>query len=203
MRHLTILTLTAALFTTALAADTLPPDAEQQIAGAVTPAPEDLRDGATVLGRSGDDPKLITLRQGTGDLVCLADDPSDERFHVACYFKELEPFMARGRQLRAQGVERNEIRSTREKEIEAGTLDMPRGPTALYSYTGPAGSFDPATGTVDGANRVHVIYIPYATSESTGLSPAPATGTPWLMSPGKPWAHIMLVQPAATEEKEE
>ncbi len=204
MRHLAIptlaLSLAAALFATALAAETLPANAEQQIAAAVTPVPEDLRDGATVLGYAADH-QLITLRQGAGDLVCLADDPRDERFHVACYFKGLEPFMARGRELRAQGVERDEVRSTREKEIDEGTLDMPRGPTALYSYTGPAGSFDPATGDVHGANRVHVVYIPYATSESTGLSPTPATGTPWLMSAGKPWAHIMLVQPAATEEE--
>ena len=171
------------------------------MAGAVTPAPEDLRDGATILGYA-DDHQLITLREGTGDLVCLADDPRDERFHAACYFKSLDPFMARGRELKAQGVERDQIRSRREKEIAEGTLEMPSGPTALYSYTGPAGSFDPVTGTVRGANRVHVVYIPYATPESTGLSPTPATGTPWLMNPGKPWAHIMLVQPAAAEKEE-
>ena len=78
---------------------------------------------------------------------------------------------------------------------------MPRQPTALYSLTGPAGSFDPATGAVRGANRVYVVYIPYATPETTGLSPTPATGTPWLMNPGKPWAHIMLVQPAEEESE--
>jgi hypothetical protein len=169
-----------------------------QIAGAVSPAPEDLRDGATVLGYSPSG-ELVTLRQGEGDLVCLADDPSDERFHVACYFKALEPFMARGRQLRAEKKERDEVLETRAAEIASGELEMPAGPSALYSLTGPAGSFDPATGEVTGANRTTVVYIPYATPESTGLSPQAAVGTPWIMSPGKPWAHIMLVQPAATE----
>lgn len=192
-----------ALGAAALAAEAPPADAATQIAGALSPAPEDLRPGATVLGYAADH-RLISLRQGDGELICLADDPRDERFHVACYFKGLEPFMARGRELRAQGVERQELLATRESEIAAGELEMPSQPTALYSLTGPPGSFDAATGTVRGANRVYVVYIPYATAESTGLSPTPATGTPWLMSPGKPWAHIMLVRPhpdPAAEEK--
>ena len=176
-------------------------DVQQQIAGAVAPAPEAMRAGATVLGYS-DSGDLVTLRQGEGDLICLADNPKDERFHAACYFKTLEPFMARGRELRAQGKERAEVLETREAELRSGKLEMPSGPSALYSMTGPAGSFDPATGIASGVNRTWVVYIPYATAESTGLSPQPATGTPWIMSPGKPWAHIMLVQPAETAEEE-
>ena len=176
-----------------------PPPAAEQIAGAVTPAPEGMRDAATVLGYSAAG-ELVTLRRGEGDLICLADDPEDERFHAACYYKALDPFMARGRELRAAGKERSEILETREAEIAGGKLEMPPGPTALYSLTGPAGSFDPATGTVSGANRTYVVYIPYATAESTGLSPQAAVGAPWIMSPGKPWAHIMLVQPAETED---
>ncbi len=187
------------LASTAAASD-LPADSAEQIAGAVSPAPEEMRAAATVLGYSSES-TLVTLRQGEGDLVCLADKPADERFHAACYFKALEPFMARGRELRAQGVERAEVLETREAEIESGKLEMPSGPTALYSLTGPIGSFDPATGEVTGANRTYVVYIPYATAESTGLSPQPAVGAPWIMSPGKPWSHIMLVQPAETEEE--
>ncbi|MEE8522969.1 MAG: hypothetical protein V3T72_03475 [Thermoanaerobaculia bacterium] len=179
-----------------------PADPATQIAAAVTPAPEDLRQGASVLGYS-DDGQLVSLRQGDGDLVCLADNPSDERFHVACYFKQLDPFMARGRELRAEGKKRDEIVAAREAEIQAGKLEMPSQPTALYSYTGPRDSFDPETGTVTGANHVYVVYIPYATAESTGLSATPTTGAPWLMAAGKPWAHIMLVQPAPTEEAAE
>ncbi len=172
-----------------------PPDAAAQIAGAVAPAPEDLRDSAKVLGYSAEG-ELVTLREGDGALICLADDPKDERYHAACYFKALEPFMARGRELRAAGKDRAEVLEIRAAEIESGKLEMPPGPSALYSLTGPAGSFDPATGTVTGANRTYVVYIPYATAESTGLSPEAATGTPWIMSPGQPWAHVMLVQPA-------
>ena len=88
----------------------------QQVAAAVQAAPAEFRDGAAVLGYN-DARKLITLREGKNDMVCLADDPSDsERFHVACYHKALEPFMARGRSLRASPPQRNTAGSPSETE---------------------------------------------------------------------------------------
>src|SRR4249919_201837 len=80
-----------------------PLTSSQQIAAAVLPAPTELRDGATVFGYDGKG-KLGVLRQGTGALNCLAPDPTGKDFHVACYHKSMEPFMARGRALRASGV---------------------------------------------------------------------------------------------------
>jgi len=201
MRHLSILVLALATLLPALGATAEdaggaaePPETSVQIAGAVVPAPEAERDAATVLGY-GPGGDLVTLRQGDGLLVCIADDPSDDRFHAACYHRDLEPFMARGRELRAGGMERGEVVATREKEIAAGDLPFPDGPAALYTVTGPAGAFDPATGELHGANRVYVLYTPYATAESTGLPTKEMTpGGPWIMATGKPWAHVMIVQ---------
>lgn len=165
------------------------PAAATQIAGAVLAAPEDRRAGAAVLGY---DPqgKLVTLRAGTNDLVCLADDPAAEGYNVACYHKDLEPFMARGRELTAQGVKGKAREDLRYKEVEAGTLKMPREPRTLYVLTGT--SFDAATSTVTKPYLRWVVYTPYATPESTGLSTSPSTGGPWLMFPGTPGAHIMI-----------
>lgn len=172
------------------------PPAADQIRGAVAPAPPDRRDGAAVLGYD-ETGALVELRAGTGDLVCLADDPADDRFHVACYHASLEPFMARGRELRARNVERTEILRIRREEIAAGQLDFPDGPAALYSLTGPLGSFDAEAQLVRGGNRVYSVYIARATAETTGLPLEPiGPGQPWLMSPGEPWAHIMIVQPS-------
>ena len=166
------------------------PAADVQIAAAVLAAPENRRADATVLGydTSG---AVVTLRQGSNDLVCLADDPRDEAFSVACYHKELEPFMARGRELRTQGVTGKEREERRWKEIDAGTLKMPREPRTLYVLTGSA--YDPASRKVTGSYLRWVLYTPYATAESTGL-PTKATGpgAPWLMFPGTPGAHIMI-----------
>jgi hypothetical protein len=192
-RMLSCLVLLAASGTPAQAADP-PPPREVQVAGAVTPAPPEDQADATVLGYAPDG-RLVTLREGRGELICLADDPTDDRFHVACYHRSLEPFMRRSRDLRAQGMERSELEDTREREIREGELEMPAQPTALYSYTGPAGSFDPESGQVRGARRVFVLYIPYATRQSTGLSPRQMTpGAPWIMAEGRPWAHVMIVQ---------
>jgi len=171
------------------------PDVDAQVNAATAPAPEDRRDGATVLGYNSLG-ELVTLREGTNDLLCLADDPSDERLHVVCYQRDLEPFMKRGRELAAEGKNRAESRAQRKAEIEAGTLPIPDQPSALYSLTGELSTYDPATGAIDGAAPLYVVYIPYATPESTGLSTsAPGPGAPWLMDPGEPWAHIMVVSP--------
>ena len=164
-----------------------------QIASAVMPAPAELRAGAAVLGYAADRPGLVELRKGTNDLVCLASDPARARFHVACYHKALEPFMARGRELRGGGMAPPAADSVRSAEAVSGKLAMPKQPAALYSLTGEVGALDPATGAVSGARPLYVVYIPFATAESTGLSAAPASGTPWIMFPGTPKAHIMFV----------
>ena len=179
----------AALVALAPAAGAQPP-AAQQIAAAVLPLPTEFRASATVLGY-GADHKLGTLRDGSGPYVCLAADPKRTDFHVACYHRSLEPFMARGRALRARGVTGERVDSARFAEVKAGTLRMPTQPAALYSLTG--GSFDAATNTAPGARPLYVVYMPGATPESTGIPAQPAQGTPWLMFPGTPKAHIMFV----------
>src|SRR5688500_19366299 len=92
----------------------LPP--AQQVAAAVQAARAELRDGAAVVGYN-DARKLVPLREGKNDMVCLADEPNVEEFHAACYHKALEPFMARGRSLRAEGVKGTQVDTVRFKEI--------------------------------------------------------------------------------------
>ena len=166
------------------------PPAPQQIAAAVLAAPKELRHDATVLGYSADG-KLTTLRKGTGPMVCLASNPGEKQFHVACYHQSLEPFMARGRFLRANGVPEKNVDSVRFDEVRAGTLAMPPNAAMLYSLTGPAGSFAPPPAPRRRRNRCSW-YLPNATVASTGLSATPVEGAPWIMDPGTPKARIML-----------
>jgi len=165
---------------------------DAQIAQAVLAAPEDRRAGAAVLGYEGG--TLVSLRPGTNDLICLADNPAVAGFSVACYHKDLEPFMARGRELTAKGVTEDKVRDqTRFDEIKAGTLPMPKEPRALHVMTGK--SID-AAGTVEGAYTRWVLYVPFATGEQLGLPTRPAgPGAPWLMDPGTGGAHIMISPP--------
>jgi len=130
------------------------------------------------------------LREGENELICVANDPSKTSFSVACYHRDLEPYMARGRELLAQkvtGQKRNEIRW---KEVAEGKLSLPREPRTLYILTGTG--FDVNTGKVADAYLRWVIYVPFATPESTGLSTKASDNAPWLMFPGTPGAHIMI-----------
>jgi hypothetical protein len=180
----------AGLVVTTVAAHAQIPSPDVQIAGAVQAAPADQRATASVIG-FGADGKHTTLRKGTGILVCLADDPKAEKFSVACYHTDLEPFMARGRELAALGTKgRGPAEDVRYKEIAAGTLAMPKVPALLTIVQGSA--FDATAGTVADAYTRWVIYTPGATPESTGLPTTPGPGAPWLMFPGTPGAHIMI-----------
>ena len=191
--------LAVGLFITCRPAAAQPPGPGLQVAGALAAAPEDRREGAAVLGYSPAG-ELVTLREGTNELICLADKPGDDRFHVACYHRSLEPYMRRGRELKAEGVESKESFRIRHEEADAGKLEMPKTPAALYNLGGPLSAFDPATGRVEGANWVWVVYTPWATEETTGLPTTPqAPGAPWIMRPGTASSHIMIVQPRKAE----
>ncbi len=169
------------------------PSPEAQIAMALQAAPEERRAGAAVLGYDAGG-QLVELRAGKNDLICLADDPKAEGISVACYHKDLEPFMARGRELTAQGVDQKARMATRFKEIESGTLPMPREARMLYVTTGKA--YDAAADTIAEAYTRWVIYVPFATAETTGLPTKPTgPGSPWLMDPGTAGAHIMISPP--------
>jgi len=165
------------------------PPAAEQIAGAVLPLPENLRAGATVLGY-GADGKMTLLRKGTGEMTCLASDPRQKEFHASCYHNDMEPFMARGRALRASGVTGGQVDTVRFKEVKEGKITMPKSPAALSQVFGE--SYDPVKNEVIKPQTLYVIYIPYATGKSTGLAERPFGKAPWVMFPGTPKAHLMF-----------
>ena len=166
--------------------------ADIQIKSALLAAPLEKRDSCTVYGYS-DGKQLILLRKGTNEMICLADNPDEPGFSVACYVKDLEPFMQRGRELRKRGIKDQQLFDEREKEVKAGTLLMPKQPAALYVYSAKDEEYNPATGEVKNGYLRYVIYIPYATVASTGLPIKPsADGMPWIMNPGTHSAHIMI-----------
>ena len=178
------------------------PTPERQIAAAVSPLPEALQKEAKVLGYD-EAGKLVTLRPGANEMICLADNPANPRFHVSCYHKTLDAFMARGRALRAQKLTEEQVASTRSRDVRAKRLAMPTRPAALYQYFAPRDSVDAGTGTVKGAQHLYVVYTPYATYKTTGISEAPVPGGPWIMFPGTPFAHLMIApqKPATVELK--
>lgn len=136
---------------------------------------------------------LTTLRDGTNEFVCLADDPHDQQWSVACYHRDLEPYMARGRELRADGATAETATAQRFEEVEEGKLELPEG-KVLYVLHGSGWNVEDQA--VEDPYLRWVIYRPWATAEETGLPTSPRSpGEPWLMDPGTLGAHIMITPP--------
>lgn len=196
--RLVALAATAALLTPAVAAaqamvaTAAPAPVAEQIAAAVLSLPAEFRDGAGVMGYRAQGGRLELLRPAKNGMLCLADDPGDDQFHVSCYHDSMDPFMARGRTLREAGTKGAQVDSVRFAEVRAGRIKMPSAPASLYQLFGPKGDFDAATGKASKSKALIVIYIPGATEASTGLSTKPSETKPWLMLPGTPKAHIMF-----------
>ncbi len=183
--------------TTSTVHETIPfkadvPNAEMQIKLALLAAPPEKRDSATVYGFDANN-QLAVIKKGTNEMICLADDPTDSSFSVACYNKDLEPLMQRGRDLRKQGMSGKELFDERGKEVKEGTLKMPGTPTTLYVYTADSKDVNHSTGEVKNGYLRYVIYIPFATAATSGLPEKPsAPGMPWIMDPGTYHAHVMI-----------
>ena len=168
------------------------PTSEMQVKTALLAAPADKRSGATVYGYSSKN-EFVVLQKGTNEFICLADDPAQKGLSVSCYHRDLEPFMKRGRELKQEGKNPKEILETRESEVKAKKLMMPTHPSSLFVYTAKDENYDRATGEVKDGYLRSVVYIAYATAESTGLPIKPeAPGMPWIMDPGTHRAHIMI-----------
>ena len=179
-----------------LAASAQSPSAEIDIKTALLAAPADKRADATVYGFN-EKGEFAVLRKGTNELICIADDPKSPGLSVSCYHEDLEPFMARGRELMAQGKTTKEIFDIREAEAKSGKLNMPKHPSNLQVFSAAKENYNPATGEVTKGSYRAVVYIPWATAASTGLPAKPEVpGMPWIMNPGTHRAHIMIDPPS-------
>lgn len=176
-------------------AQTAVPPADIQVKLALLAAPEEKRAGATVYGYDNQG-AMTVLRKGTNEMICLGDDPSKKGLNVSCYHQDLEPLMKRGRELRAAGKNFEEIEAIRAAEVKAGTLAINKQPSTLFVYSAKDEEVDWQQGIVKKGYLRYVIYIPFATPESTGLPLKEGEpGMPWIMDPGTYRAHIMINPP--------
>lgn len=185
MKKFIVLLFVLGLFTKIAIAQVL--SADTQIKEAISALPEENRTNVKVLGYNADG-EMVVLQKGGNGFVCLADDPNKKGFSVSCYTTDLEPFMERGRTLQKENKTFKEIFDIREKEAKTGTLKMPKNPATLHVLSGES---------LEKANYRYVVYIPWATAESTGLPLKEIVpGAPWIMDPGTHRAHIMITPPA-------
>lgn len=168
------------------------PSTESQIKTALYACPEMYQSDAKVLGYNQKG-ELVTLREGKNEMICLADNPEKGGISVSCYSDKLEAYMNRGRALLAEGKTEIEKREIRKKEIDAGTLDMPKEPAAVYVVSAKEEDHNFETGELKTSKIRYVFYKPYMTAKETGLPTQPGTpGMPWLMDPDTHRSHIMI-----------
>jgi hypothetical protein len=170
------------------------PTADVQVAAATLPLPDEMRAEATVIGwkESGE---RTDLREGTNGMICIADEPGDERFRVVCYPEALHPLLSRSRELREENLEETERDRRLEEEVKAGKIVLPEQPAVLHVINGPAGSYDPATGQASGeVSQLRIIFTPYQTAEAMGLPTERQGGMPWMMNSGELFSHIVIVR---------
>ena len=156
---------------------------DELIAEALSPLPEYLRDGATVTSRDDNGDRRV-LQEGTSGLSCSPDGPGPG-FLVSCIDDSSGPVLQEFRRHLALG------RSPREA-MDAVTTAARRGTVATAT---PGGMI----WILSGASRSDLVpmvgtLVPFATGESTGLPEEPTPNRAWLMCPGTPRAHIMVVR---------
>lgn len=161
--------------------------AADQIAQAVSAAPEALRAGATVVNYDAKgDP--VVLRQGNNGIVCTPNQPGGTSYSVSCYGQALRAQRDLQAKDKAEGKDPKATAADVQAAMESGKLQKPPMGTAMYSLSGK---------TQASARGMWVVLVPGMTAEATGLPTQPtANGTPWLMRAGTPAAHIHIPQPA-------
>lgn len=174
--------LAAALLTTAFAGAALAQDKDAQIAQAVSPLPEMLRAGATVVSYDAKGMPTV-LRQGTNNIICNPN-AGGETFAVNCYEKVLKAQNDLQARLRAEGKDAKAIQAAVAEARASGKLPAVPVGTASYSRVGKSEAESRVTWRV---------LMPGATSASTGLPDKKgAAGEPWLQLAGTPNAHIHI-----------
>ena len=158
------------------------PAANDAIEKALSPAPRNAKEGATVIKWKADG-TYDTLKKGTNKLVCYdrTGDPGAAPFAVQCTSLANLDRVAQNRKFEAIAD-----KAERQKAIDAaeanGTRVKPEYGSVWLTMNGPDKEHA----------RIHTtIAVPGATTQSTGLPDKPGQGGAWIMNAGTTTAHIM------------
>ena len=145
-----------------------------------------MRAGATVYKYDPKTGERIVLRPGSNALECT---PRGADGFTWCYNKVSAARRDMSAKLRAEGKDDKAIQAAIEAATKAGTLKPTPFGTMSYRLYGKR----------DRIQLLWVLSVPGATPDTIGVTTASARedalelrGTPWLMLPGTPGAHIMI-----------
>ena len=153
---------------------------------AVLPLSANLQSDASVVTYTSEG-TLQIIRAGTNGFFCIADNPEDQRFSVACHPESMRPYLERHRRLSL-----TETRSVRDslltQEIQEGKIELAVGTLSRFI----SGPINAETGVPDSVRVWSEIAVPFAGPEKTGLTTEDAGEAPWMMRPNHYGAHIMI-----------
>ncbi|MDO8271579.1 MAG: hypothetical protein Q7U82_06610 [Gammaproteobacteria bacterium] len=159
---------------------------QELIAQAIRPLPEDLRAEATVFRYDPTSGERIVLRQGSNHVECR---PKDEEGFTRCTPTATASRSDLSSRLRAQGLSDEDVNAAlaeaeRKGEINARIF----GSISYRLYDEP-----------DRIQLLWILSVPNATPEQLGMpigsqrsNAIAGKGTPWMMEPGTPSAHLMI-----------
>jgi hypothetical protein len=171
-----VLTLGALALSTSVFAQT-PADLET----ALTPAPANLKEGATVI-KWKPDYTYDTVRKGTNTLVCFdrSGQPGQQPFAAECTSLANLPRVAQNLKFEAQPDRGKAALAAAEKD---GSRIKPEYGSVWYHVMGK---------DKDTIRRHTTIAVPGATTQSTGLPDNGKQGGVWIMDAGTSTAHLMI-----------
>jgi hypothetical protein len=157
--------------------------ADEAIEKALSPAPRNMKEGATVIKWKADG-TYDTLRKGTNRLVCYdrSGAPGQQPFSVQC--TSIANLDRVAQNLKFEAIA---DRPARQAAIDAaekdGTRAKPEFGSVWLTMNGPDKEHA----------RIHTtIAVPGATAQSLGLPDNPRQGGAWIMNAGTTTAHIMV-----------
>ena len=153
-----------------------------EIEKALTAAPRNMKDGATVIKWKADF-TYDTLKKGTNKMVCYdrSDEPGRQPFAVQCTSMANLPRVAQNRKFEMMTDKAARDAALAKAEAD-GSRIKPEFGSVFISMNGP---------DKDHLRTHTTIAVPGATKESLGLPDTPGPGGAWVMNPGTSTAHIM------------
>ena len=155
---------------------------QELIDRALTAAPRNMKDNATVVKWKADN-TYDTIKKGTNKLVCYdrSGEPGRQPFAVQCTSLANLSRVTQNRKFEAM-QDKNERQAAIDKAEADGSRVKPEFGSVFISMNGP---------DKDHARTHTTVAVPGATKETLGLPDNPSAGGVWIMNPGTTTAHLM------------
>ena len=150
---------------------------------ALTPAPANMKEGATVI-KWKPDYTYDTLRKGTNTMVCFdrSGQPGQQPFAAECTSLANVARVAQNLKFEAE-TDRAKRQAALDAAEKDGTRLKPEYGSVWYHVTGA---------DKDHTRSHTTVAVPGATTATTGIPDNPKQGGVWIMNAGTSTAHLMI-----------